>query len=233
MFRALLWKEWVEQRWRMAFGAVVIGALTAAGLQARMLPDERVLAPCCVIGAVLAMLVGMGVVAAEREAGTLRTLLFLPIRPAAVLLAKGLVAAVVCLVPLAVSLAIALLMAGEREMSLHRIFQLYGLAMLLALMLLIWTVSLSIRAGSEARAGLIVAGIIAASCMSMSVCSSLGVSETTAAPWQPFAFIYAASEVADGGRPLSWSLWAIQGGLAAALVLFALWQFPRFGRRSR
>lgn len=234
MFRALLWKEWVEQRWRMAFGAVVVGSLTMVGLNARMLPDDRVLVTCCIIGAVLAMLVGMGVVAPERESGTLRTLLFLPIRPATVLLAKGVVAALVCLVPLAVSLAVALLQAGEREMALPRIFALYGVAMLMALTLLVWTVSLSIRAGSESRAGLVAIGIIATAVLFAAICRNFGVPERISAPWQPFlASIYAISEIVDSERRPSWPIFPIQAAMAAALILFALWQFPRFARRSR
>lgn len=234
MFLSLLWKEWVEQRWRMAFGAVVVGSLTMVGLHARMLPDEQVMALCAIIGAMLAMLVGMGVVAPERESGTLRTLLFLPIRPSLVLLAKGLIAAAVCLVPLAVSLTIGLLIAGGREMAMSRMVGFDGLAMLLSLTLLVWTVSLSMRAGSESIAGLVVVGMIAASCLSMTLCPTLGLPEQTCALWQPFALIDVAGGMGDDrSQSLPLSLFPIQGTLAAVLILFALWQFPRFGRRSR
>lgn len=45
MTRALLWKEWREQRWKMAFGRVMLCGFCAIGLQTRLIPDVVVWRP--------------------------------------------------------------------------------------------------------------------------------------------------------------------------------------------
>src|SRR5689334_8801214 len=38
--RSLLWKEWHEQSWKLAFGCVVLAALAVIGLRARVVADD-------------------------------------------------------------------------------------------------------------------------------------------------------------------------------------------------
>jgi len=42
MLRALLWKEWHEQRWRVALATVWLLGMSAIGLKTRILPDAAI-----------------------------------------------------------------------------------------------------------------------------------------------------------------------------------------------
>ena len=80
--RSLLWKEWHEQRWKLAFGSVILMGLVSVGLQARLLPDRDILLLAIFVGSyLLPVFVAMGLVAAEQGEGSLHTLLALPLRP--------------------------------------------------------------------------------------------------------------------------------------------------------
>ena len=89
MIRKLLWKEWHEQRWKAAFGCVILMAFTAIGLKTRLVPDEVIIALGIFIGAILA-------------ASQLALLLEMMVRPGAGLL-MGAVSIGICLSVLLVS----------------------------------------------------------------------------------------------------------------------------------
>jgi hypothetical protein len=40
MMRSLIWKEWHEQRWQLAFGCVMLMSFAAIALRARLVSDE-------------------------------------------------------------------------------------------------------------------------------------------------------------------------------------------------
>ena len=50
---SLLWKEGCEQRWKLAFGCVILTGLMAVGLRVRILPDREVLYLVLFVGALL------------------------------------------------------------------------------------------------------------------------------------------------------------------------------------
>ena len=92
MLKALLWKEWHEQRWRVALATVWLLGMTAIGLKTRILPDDAVLILIWVPTAViLPAFLGMGLFASERKAGTLPYLMVQPVGRGPILAAKVIV----------------------------------------------------------------------------------------------------------------------------------------------
>lgn len=100
----LLWKEWREQRWKMAFGTVMLVFFTTAFLTTQIINSrEGVLIINGLGGILLALYSAMGVFAPE---DTQRTTLFLLAKPAPawqVFLSKWLMGALNIWVPLAIS----------------------------------------------------------------------------------------------------------------------------------
>jgi len=87
--RALLSKEWREQRWRFFLGLFVLTVLNAALLRAQIIPySEAVLAVYWPVGAMITMFPAIGPVAGEQEDRTWDFLLARPISRADVLTVK-------------------------------------------------------------------------------------------------------------------------------------------------
>ena len=156
MLRMLLWKEWREQRWKLALGLIALGGFTLIGLRTRIVTDARIIAAGAVLaGFLLPLFVGMDLVAADRAAGALRSLLKLPVRPWKILLVKIALGALACAAPMLLTALIACLVAGGREMTSSRILQFYAANAGLAVALLIWITAFAVRQPTEARAGLV------------------------------------------------------------------------------
>lgn len=87
--RALLWKEWREQRWRGILSVIVLATLAGGLIRAQILtlPEATVLVfvPASII---LAIFLAMGTVATEREDGTWPFLRSQPVSAAVILRAK-------------------------------------------------------------------------------------------------------------------------------------------------
>ena len=80
MIKALLWKEWREQRWKLAFGTAMLLFFTGTLLSAGITSDREIAAMVSFGGGLLlAMYSAMGVFAPER---TQNTLAFLGAKPA-------------------------------------------------------------------------------------------------------------------------------------------------------
>ena len=93
VLRALLRKEWAEQRWRFVLGAVVLSAMLAGLLRAQVIPyNESALFIFWVVGIPLTIFLAAGPVAGERSAGTWTFLLAQPVTRSNLLVAKWLVA---------------------------------------------------------------------------------------------------------------------------------------------
>jgi len=88
-WRALLWKEWREQRWRCALGTLVLATLSASLVRAQLvtLPEAAVMI-FWPIGLLLAIFLAMGSVATERADGTWPFLRARPVGPAFILRIK-------------------------------------------------------------------------------------------------------------------------------------------------
>lgn len=103
--RALLWKEWREQRWRGVLSVLVLTTLSASLVRAQLVSlPEAVLLLFGPVGLLLAIFLAMGSVATERQDGTWDFLRAQPAGPASILRTKWLVGAV--------QLAVAFLIAG-------------------------------------------------------------------------------------------------------------------------
>ena len=158
---SLIWKEWHEQRWKLAFGCVLLMSLALIGLQARLTRDEGIVALTMALGGVLLpIFVAMGLVASERAEGTFTTLMSMPVRPHTVFAVKLVIGAALTAMPLVGAAAVTLLVAGNREMATSMIVRVYIVGIVLAVMTMIWTVCLSIRQPTEARAGMIGLGVL-------------------------------------------------------------------------
>lgn len=159
---SLLWKEWHEQRWRMAFGCVLMAALPAIGLTARILPDIVVLGMTMVAGAfLLPIFAAMGLVAPERAERTLPSLLSLPVSGWWVLTIKVTMGLAICVLPMVCAAIMALLMAAGREVSWRLIVLAYAAGSLFGGLALVWIMAFSVRQPTEARVGLVGMAVIA------------------------------------------------------------------------
>jgi len=71
MIRPLIWKEWHEQRWKLAFGTVMLASFTWSLLAARLTTDREVVVVIWILGTlILSLYSAMGVFAPERAAKT-------------------------------------------------------------------------------------------------------------------------------------------------------------------
>lgn len=87
--RALMWKEWREQRWRFLLGTMVVTGLMAGLMRAQVIaPREAALFVCWPVGIVMTIFLAMGPVASERADRTWEFLVAQPVRRSDVLLAK-------------------------------------------------------------------------------------------------------------------------------------------------
>jgi hypothetical protein len=228
--RSLLWKEWHEQRWKLAFGALILAAFALVGLRARVIADDTMLEGVCFLAVLLLpVLSSTGLVPAERDEGTLETLLAMPVKPIEIFTVKTVIGALLCAVPLILAGAVSLAIAGGREISTLAIVGLYARTLAATLSLFFWMLALTVRLPSETRAGLIAMAVLI-----MWAIVTLGLMEA----WKP----------AEGSPSNLWivdplvflvgfkdGVWAAPLGLAAGvqaiiamgLWLWAAWQLPR------
>jgi ABC-type transport system involved in cytochrome c biogenesis permease component len=228
--RSLLWKEWHEQRWKLAFGALILAAFALVGLRARVVADDVLLEGVCFLAVLLLpVLSSTGLVPAERDEGTLETLLAFPVKPVAIFGAKTLMGVLLCAVPLILTAIVSVVIAGGREISTVAIVGLFARMLAGTLGLFFWMLTLTVRLPSETRAALIVMAVLI-----MWAIVTLGLMEG----WNP----------KDGSPSIVWlfdplvfvigfkeGVWAASLGLAATvqaviailLWLWAAWQLPR------
>ena len=103
--RSLVWKEWREQRWRLALGALVLTVLSASLVRAQLVTTAEAVAIIFgPLGLVLSIFVSMGAVPPERAAGTWHFLTVQPVPLSRLLIVKWAVGAA--------SLLLALMLAG-------------------------------------------------------------------------------------------------------------------------
>ena len=227
--RSLLWKEWHEQRWKLAFGSLILAAFALVGLRARVVADDMLLEAVCFLAVLLlAVLSSTGLVPAERDEGTLETLLALPVQPAVIFAIKTLVGVLLCAAPLILAAAVSVAIAGGREISTAAIVALYARTLAATLSLFFWMLALTVRLPTEMRASLITMGVLI-----MWAIVTLGLFESwdkDAGPsklWivDPLVFLVGFK---DGkwavSLPLAVGVTAV---IALALWLWAAWQLPR------
>lgn len=159
--RSLIWKEWHEQSWKIAFSCVVLGAFVLIGLRARIIADQTMVLAACYIGiGLLPVLTSSGLVPAERNEGSMEMLLSLPLSPLRILLVKTVMGVLACELPLVLAAAVSSMMAHGREMDTHTMLAMYGRAMLATLAIFVWMEALTVRLPTETRAGLLGVGVL-------------------------------------------------------------------------
>ena len=215
--RQLLWKEWHEQAWKLAFGCIVLAAVCGIGLRARMVSDATMIEWACAIGVlVLPVLSATGLVPAERAEGSFEALVALPVRPRAILLAKTVAGVGLCVGPMVVAAAVTVAMAGGREMLTSDVLAFYGRATLASVAVLVWMVALTVRLPTEARAALLALGVLVLWALATVGLGSPGLRSTAFAA-SPFALLYPL----NGTLPDAPPLWA--DVLVQLVVLPAAW----------
>jgi hypothetical protein len=158
---SLIWKEWHEQRWKLAFGALVLSAFALIGLRTRVVADETLLTWVCFLGIMLLpILTAMGLVPAERQEGTIHSLLALPVSSWRIFVAKTLLGLVVCAGPLVCAAVVSILTAGGRELSDREMIDLFVRSIAASIVLFAWMFALTVRLPTEARAGLVAVGVL-------------------------------------------------------------------------
>lgn len=229
--RSLLWKEWHEQRWKLAFGALILAAFAFIGLRARVIADEQLVQWVCFLAvALLPVLASTGLVPAERDDGTLETLLALPVHARRIFLAKTLVGVLLVAGPLLVTAAASLAVAGGREMSAGQMAGFYLRTTATALVLFFWMFALTVRLPNETRASLITLAILI-----MALLVTLAIREfrsdyhRSGSPlWLISPFVYLINRGDETPRAtLQLAAALVQAAIALLLWLWAARQFPR------
>lgn len=164
MIRALIWKEWREQRWRLVFGCVLLMGTTAIGLRAHMIEDVAVLILATMIlgGLFLPILAAIEAIGTNREEGSVPFIAALPARSRVVFSVKACVALATVLVPIAGALVVALAMAGGRDVTGTETVFIVSLGAWIGSNLVIWTMAFGATQPTEARVGVVGIAILAA-----------------------------------------------------------------------
>ena len=159
--RKLIWKEWHEQSWKLAFGCIVLSAFAVIGLRSRIVADLALVSYVCAIGVlILPITSATGLFPAERAEGSFESLIAMPIQPWKILLAKTISGVVLCAGPLAVAAVFSVWIAGDRETPAEEVLALYEQSALSSVSLLVWMMAFSIRLPNEGRAALLSMGVL-------------------------------------------------------------------------
>jgi ABC-type transport system involved in multi-copper enzyme maturation permease subunit len=220
--RQLIWKEWHEQSWKLAFGCIVLAAFAAIGLRTRIIPDEEMVMWVCfpALG-LLPLLAATGLIPAERNDGTLESLAALPVTWRQILAVKTLTGVILCAVPLLVAMAVSLMIAGGREIPAFAMFNIYMQSLLTAIALFAWILAMTVRLPTEARAAMV--GIGVSLCWIMLSGGMFENDLVLLSTISPFSFVFYA-EYHAGPRTQQVPPFAINV-LVEAVIAAALWMW--------
>ncbi|MCF7975882.1 MAG: ABC transporter permease subunit [Phycisphaerae bacterium] len=236
MLKALFWKEWHEQRWRMALACVWLLGVTAIGLKTRLVPDGVVLGMIAFsMGFVLPVFAGMGLFAEERHA---KTLVFLQVQPVyrwQILLTKVGMGLLVFVVPYAVTFGLVLITVGARELPLG--FLVIGFMALVgfSVIMYLWQILAGLGAKRPERYAALSAAVLG-----MWMIQGLLVDEfARGTAWETWIWTvnpFALAELLDAWEYRSarevWTVTAVQGVIAAGLVWAVWFRFERLRERA-
>ena len=217
--RSLLWKEWHEQSWKLAFSCILLGAMAAIGLHSRIISDSDMMIWICLLGMLLPISYSSGLLPAERAEGYFESLIALPVPPRTILLAKTILGIALCIIPLLLVMMITLAMAGDLEAADAQIIALFGRSIFASAVLFIWMFALTSQLPGETRASLVSLGIWLSLAM-VSLGLQVQVSHLLAALLTPVSYAL------NHGPPVADCLdIAIQGAIA---VLLWFWTSRHF-----
>jgi ABC-type transport system involved in multi-copper enzyme maturation permease subunit len=227
----LIWKEWVEQRWKLALCCVLLVGFSAAGLRARVAADLAV----CVLAAfggclLLPIFVGMDLLASERAEGSLISLLALPVSSHKILAVKLLIGCGTIVGYMLAACTTICLMAGGREIETGRIISLFAGCTGVGVALLIWMTCLAVRQVSEARCavvGIVVLVVWVFTMFGFDFLGSFFMGGWSPPKWLPVIHPVALLEASQSSW--HWSIVAV-GIQVLWVVLLFLWAASRLGR---
>lgn len=222
MLKALLWKEWQEQRWRVALATVWLLGMTAIGLKTRIQADAAIVtlmwSPAVII---LPVFLGMGLFAAERRDGTLAYLMLHPVGRGQILAAKVIAGLVACITPFLLGAVMVGLAVGGREMSAAELAGGFATLAALAIVLFAWQLLAGLRCRRE-ETFVVVSAVVLGCCALHAV-----VVEDWKLVERLGFWTWAFNPFAIGGLDYSkprevWTVVAVQSLVLAALA-FGLW----------
>ncbi|MCA9439979.1 MAG: hypothetical protein KC964_04170 [Candidatus Omnitrophica bacterium] len=229
MFRSLLWKEWREQRWKAAFGAVVLGAFAAIGLKTRIMPDGQVLLFGFILSTFLfPLFIGIGLVPAEREERTLPYLLKIPAPSWISLATKLLVGGLTLSLPILCICLVYALVGWNREVENWRILTAGPVFWGVSLEVLIWFTAFGIRQHRQDTAAILSLGVLMSWLFILILCGAVRNSEE----WIWISRILYVLPLGFGRSP-DWifhipNLWLYGLIKGTTLALLCFWMFRRF-----
>ena len=231
---ALVWKEWHEQKWKLASCCAVLASpmlVLFAKAQDDFAGDLTVM--LTMAGAFfLPVFIAMGLVASERSRRTFGTLRALPTRPLTVLGVKALVGALACVIPVAAVILVAwFLQRGDGALPglKHGTIWVFVWAVAYAF---IWSLVVGIRQPTELRAGLM-------SIVMMTVWFVLAAAwlRPRHGPiWCWWVNPGVCLPLTDGSPSVGpvWGIMLVQLAVIGLLILWAAWRItlPVAGQRS-
>jgi len=227
----LIWKEWVEQRWKLFLGCVMLMGFTLIGLSARVMPDIEIISGGVIVYAIVFPLFAcMDLVAAERAEGTLPSLSSLPLSAWKILAVKVAVGLAVCVVPMVATAIATCLLTRGREATTGLMLRVYGGSACLAAVLFIWMLAFNLRQPTEARAAVVGICVLAVMVVSLVFCASLS-------RWIPEYFICihpVSLLIVIEPREMSRikAIIPVQAVLTCGLFVWAAFRFSRDGRAA-
>lgn len=165
MLKALLWKEWQEQRWRVALATVWLLGMTAIGLKTRILADDITITVIWIPTAViLPVFLGMGLFASERRNGTLPYLLVHPVGRNQILAAKAVMGLLAYLTPMVVCGIALCLAVGGRERPLVNLVSGIAAITVFGVILFGWQLLAGLRCRQE-ETYVLISAIVLSGCL--------------------------------------------------------------------
>lgn len=239
-YRALIWKEWREQRWKLAYNCVLLFGVAAIGFRSHMCEDVGIIALLLIIGGLfLPLLAAVGVVGTERESGSLPFLQAQPVSSSRVLSIKMVGALLVSTVPLALTMLASAACIDGRDWRTGETLRIGAVAVWLAANVVVWTIAFGMTQPTEGRVGMVGIAVIVAWFFHLTLDSVLSRSwiwlSQMLTGLNPLKAMGLVLRHVDDLPGLPYRIWFV-GSLAIGLLLIFLlwaWSCRRFRQMGR
>lgn len=228
MIKALLWKEWHQLRWKLVFSLVIVAAFMTLSLRTRIIPDEGIFAICILgISILMPVFVMMGLFAEEAEEGSLTLQVRLPVKARKVYAVKMSAGLITAACPLILSVLLAMILAGGREVGIPHIMRMYGPAFLYIVVFVIWIAAWAIAADSEFKVVLAAIAIFFAWALFGILDDSFGWGRISMV-LTPLGFFEAGFDKSGGPAVI-----LVQCAAGAVLFVWGMIRFEKLGGRGK
>lgn len=172
MISPIVWKEWHEQRWKMAFGTVMLVFFTGSMAAARVLSAREAATGVWVFGGmILSLYSAMGVFAPERTGGTVTFLASKPLDPRAVFLTKWFFGWLNIILPMAACGLLIVVLEGSQVVNWDAFVVRPAVGASVATMFYTMTCCLAPRRWGEAQVGFFGLMVLLAYFLHMVICT--------------------------------------------------------------